>query len=564
MKNIIFDGQVLQTDAWYRGMGRYTLQLLHSLSDMPSQDIKLHIIFNKNINCAPERFEVIKYLCPNVEQIIADLPVATDRSASERAYKRKLTSLLKKSISGSDNYFVITSLFSFSFFAQFPNNCRKILLFYDLTPLLFWKDLGGYFPPHLYMKRFRQVYEADIITTISGTILKDVISVFGFEPNRVVNINGGFTKSTNKAIKPKRIGRTKKYLLFVSGDLPHKNNEFAVKGFAKYKKLSGSNVDLVISSTFSEQSQQELMKIYPDVIFSGNVSDEELEWLYEHAQAVLFASKYEGLGIPILDAVFNNKPVIASSIPVFKEMTDKFYFFNPNREDELVSAIHNGLAKKDFAERQKDYSAILNKYSWQNTANEFIGAIKSAPENLIVKKPAEKIALVSVHPGISGQVGRLAEPLNYWLSKDFIVDYYFDSTGLSITKMERPTFLDQLNVRVADITEMTPRAYRSYTEVIFLLDNKSLRYKTAEFAAVLPGICVADFRGVSRSSKLAVRDVVLDNQKSTLNPEDKKPEQIAQWIKEQIKDVKPSKSELIIRQRAPNSIIMRKLLKVNV
>src|SRR5690606_28149825 len=108
----------------------------------------------------------------------------------------------------------------FDFFAQFPHECHKMLMMYDITPLMFWQDLGAYFLPHLYMKRFEQIYEADLILSISETVRRDVLETFGLDPEKVVNIDGGFSKKST-AVKPKGFKIPPHYGLLPTGDLPH-------------------------------------------------------------------------------------------------------------------------------------------------------------------------------------------------------------------------------------------------------------------------------------------------------------------------------------------------------
>ena len=81
---------------------------------------------------------------------------------------------------------------------------------------------------------------------------------------------------------------------------------------------------------------------------------------------VLFASKYEGLGLPVLDAVFHNKPIVASSISVFREMTDDaFFFFEPGSPKAVAEAIHKALEPQESKKKFRHYPAILAKYDWK-------------------------------------------------------------------------------------------------------------------------------------------------------------------------------------------------------
>lgn len=517
-RNLILDGQILQTNAWYRGMGKYIMQVLRELSQNALDDTLVSIIFNTSLACDTERFETIAYMCPNVKQVRCSLPLASDKYSKASDYKSRLSRCIQGEVGEGENYYFITSLFSFDFFAEFPKECRKLAIFYDLTPLLFWRDLGGYFPPELYMTRFEKLFEADRIFCISDTTRLDLLNVFGLEPSTIVNINGGFTKIAETTEKPTEFALPEKFILFPTGDLPHKNNEIAVKGFAQYCRQRGGASPLLITSHFEKQSQEKLLSLSDKIIFTGNIADEKLEWLYENADSILFASKYEGLGMPILDAVASNKPVITSKIPVFEEMSkDAFYYFDSTDPSTLAAAFEQAHNRSGFEKKVKHYPGVLQKYTWQNTAQEITdnlaidsaGAMRTG-EHRDMPKP--RIAVACLHPGISGQLGRKAEALHFSLSQRFQIDYYFDANGHHYRDMERPTFLDHIGVKVFEITKLTIATYKKYDSIVYLLDDAVLPSRVAQRACIFPGIAVTnDWPELGRQAAM-LKEVAVSNQ----------------------------------------------------
>ena len=227
---IIFDGQLLQTNAWHRGMGKYLLHMVSELNKY-SKEYSFVLILNNNLEIDNDRLSRIQASCPFLEIIQADLPLPKDRQYNQRDYQKRLSAVLEGKFADRDKYFVITSLFLFDFYTDYPSNAKKLLIFYDLTPLFFWKDLGGYFPQKLYMTRFTKILEADMIFSISGTVKNDIVRTFGIDEQRVTNINGGFDKNTDQAKKPDNLDIPERYILLPTGDLPHKNNETAIKGY---------------------------------------------------------------------------------------------------------------------------------------------------------------------------------------------------------------------------------------------------------------------------------------------------------------------------------------------
>lgn len=570
MKNIIVDGQLLQTSAWHRGMGKYTVQVLQELDKNAPADSSISVMFNANLAHDSERYETLKYLCPNIQQLHYDLPLAGGSKHKIDEYKSKLSAYIAADFDEGDNFFLETSLFLFDFFAEFPDNCHKLLLFYDLTPLIFWKDLGGYFPPELYMARFKQLLVADHIFAISETTRQDLLNIFGLDPETITNINGGFTKIAEKTRRPQAFTVPKTFTLLPTGDLPHKNNDVAVAGFEAYRLKHAKGAYLLVTSHFSEASKQRLQGLSDHIIFTDNVADEELGWLYEHAGSVLFASKYEGLGMPVLDAVANKKPVVTSNIPVFKEMSDHaFYYFDTADPGSLAKALAATSDKKSFESKLKHYAAVMEKYAWSSTAQDVRKAIDDT-NSLIKDQFAEstgqkrRIAVACLHPGIADQIGRLAEVLYQGFSEKGAVDYYFDANGTHYRDMDRPTFLDFFDCGVYDIAQLNIDAYRQYDAVVYLLDDKALPSRVAQRAFVLPGIVVAqdmpDKTGVGMEFANAIKDTNhMVSLKTAGSFEDR--QRLLGQIQTGIEKIlaAPNPQQVALRGRGSNRSIIKKL-----
>lgn len=557
-KNLIIDCQLLQTGAWHRGMGKYTLQLLGELSEHAVKEYDLHLVFNASIATDSSRYDVIRYFCPNAKFHTVALPVPSNNGSNEETYKEILGSFIDSELGNAENLFLITALFMFDYFAEFPAGVKKLLLFYDLTPFMFWKDLGGYFPPNIYMKRFKQILEADLLFAISRTTKNDLVAIFGLEEDSVVNINGGFTKISENPSSPKNPDISGSFILFPSGDLPHKNNELAVEGFERFNKSHSDKFKLLITSSFSKESQSKLKKLSNKVVFTGNVSDEELEWLYEHADIVLFSSKYEGLGMPILDAVANGKPIAASDIPVFREMSREAYnFFDPNSPDSIKSALSKALTKEPD---NGAYSQVMHKYTWQQTRKSFLAGLnklKNVQEKTVDVQP-ERIAIVSIYPGIVDQIGRIAEPLYKNLIDEYKIDYYFDPLGRSPKEIERPTFLDHIGVRTHHIGSLSPWRYRKYKYIVYLIDDNIPESWITEFASVLPGVVLYDFKDgttVDRIQTVMANNLTYDISDLSVN-------QTAMLLRDMFnKGARQSQREAIIRSSWTNTSIIKQLLR---
>jgi glycosyltransferase involved in cell wall biosynthesis len=102
-----------------------------------------------------------------------------------------------------------------------------------------------------------------------------------------------------------------------------------------------------------------------------NANDEELRRLYANADALIAASYTEGFGLPIVEARHFKKPIIASDIPVFREVTQgsrSARFFQAGSSAALESAIREFL--RDFAEQHALLVEDTNWIDWQESARQ--------------------------------------------------------------------------------------------------------------------------------------------------------------------------------------------------
>lgn len=77
--------------------------------------------------------------------------------------------------------------------------------------------------------------------------------------------------------------------------------------------------------------------------FLGHVADDELRWLYENCGLFVSPSLGEGYGLPLIEANMFGAQVIASDIPVFRELAIATAYFDPLSIDEMAAAIRTGL-----------------------------------------------------------------------------------------------------------------------------------------------------------------------------------------------------------------------------
>lgn len=119
---------------------------------------------------------------------------------------------------------------------------------------------------------------------------------------------------------------------------------------------------------------------YKNVYFAGFVPDDQLAWIYKHAEAYVFPSLMEGFGLPGLEAMTQGAPVVSSNTTCLPEIYgDAAHYFDPTDIDDMASKITDVL--DDEALRAKlirnGYSQV-KKYSWAKTAQQTLEVYKKA------------------------------------------------------------------------------------------------------------------------------------------------------------------------------------------
>lgn len=211
--------------------------------------------------------------------------------------------------------------------------------------------------------------EADGVIVISEHTKKDLLNLYPHisEEKIFVVYPGG---ELRECYKISGMQVPERFLLYVGGRNNYKNFDtfyFAAEMLMKrYKDLY---LVCVGGGTFSN-FENRLMYDMREKIIHINASEEQLEYLYRHAAAFVFPSKYEGFGIPIIEAFSCGCPVVLSEASCFPEIADDAaIYFNPNDVEDMACSIERALFDQ-MLRNEKIQKGLLRAedFSWDNSA----------------------------------------------------------------------------------------------------------------------------------------------------------------------------------------------------
>jgi glycosyltransferase involved in cell wall biosynthesis len=169
-----------------------------------------------------------------------------------------------------------------------------------------------------------------------------------------------------------------KFFLVVSSNTFHKNVITVFKSFADFCKTNdASNLICVgsISGCLKDFYDQLPSNVKNRIIPLHSINNASLGYLYKKTCGYISATMFEGLGMPIVEAMYFNAPVLVSDIEVVREVSsNKAMYFSP-----LDYLGLSRLMKKVFFEKKKyDTQPIIkDMFSEHNTVDQYIKEINS-------------------------------------------------------------------------------------------------------------------------------------------------------------------------------------------
>ena len=273
-----------------------------------------------------------------------------------------------------------------------PRRTRVVTHIHDVSFRAFPEYVG--FSDRLFLSVFipRTMRRSDILVAPSQFTRDEIVSLYGVTEERIAIVPNAVDPSFLVEPTDADLVRTKNanevpetFILSVGTMQPRKNIPLLVRAFARIRKdipglklvlvggKGGRHYDTAIDDAIREENLGDA------VIFPGYVPQEDMPALYALARALCFPSRYEGFGIPLLEAFAAGTPVSASDIPPFHEVGEESaLYFAPENLASCAESLYTLLIDENVRRRcERSGKDRLMKYSWTASAKEILSCYQS-------------------------------------------------------------------------------------------------------------------------------------------------------------------------------------------
>ncbi len=268
----------------------------------------------------------------------------------------------------------------------------------DVPTLMTCHDLVPLHTPEQLAARHRKYYltflprflkRADHILTVSEYVRQDIVQTCHIDPARISTVYNGcrdIFKPLQDAEKQKvrdRFSGGASYFFYTGAIHPRKNIPRLIRAFDQFKAETGAPVQMLLAGRFAWQtgevrSTYQEAKHRADIHFLGYVSEQDLADLTASALAVTYVSLNEGFGLPVLEAMYCDTPVLAANTSCLPEITeDAALLVDPFSEPAIAAGMKKLYADPDFARSLVEKGRLRRtRFSWDDAADQIYALLQ--------------------------------------------------------------------------------------------------------------------------------------------------------------------------------------------
>ena len=224
-----------------------------------------------------------------------------------------------------------------------------------------------------YMPQRQTLNNADIVATVSDTS-KQEFEVINLTKRPIVVTPNAPQKLSEFLPRAVTVKAAPKNLVYMGSFMGYKNVETLIRGM---EFLPGHTLHLL--SRIQPERKAELQKIIPKgakVVFHGGVSDQQYAEILADDAILVSASRSEGYGLPLAEALALGVPAVASDLTIHQEVAGKgALYFNPDHPKDFADQIKKLDDAKTVQSLVKNGKKHIAQFSWKSSAQTLLDAI---------------------------------------------------------------------------------------------------------------------------------------------------------------------------------------------
>ena len=241
---------------------------------------------------------------------------------------------------------------------------RIMITIHDMFPIEYVEYFGRVYNIYFKHNLKKTLKNTDMILNNSEQTKRTTEKFFP-EAKDIDNVNAYIISNP---VRKNWISTDENYFLYIGNMEKRKGVDLLINGYLKYKELGGKK-KLILGGKMQENDINTLvhdaMEKDKDITYLDYVAHNKKLELYAGMSAFVFPSKAEGFGMPIIEVMRFNKPIIASNLPIFDEITDG----NINTFDLYCSADEQ---IKNLAQIMLNYNANVDESAYEAVVNRYL------------------------------------------------------------------------------------------------------------------------------------------------------------------------------------------------
>lgn len=236
-------------------------------------------------------------------------------------------------------------------FLTLGTDVKTVLVTHDLAHVHYPNQVA--FFQRLYYQFFTKKFNqrADHIVAVSEFTKADIVKQYGIAPAKISVSGNGCRdifqplQSVEKQVVRENFSEGKPYFYYIGAVHPRKNAHRLISAFDQFKNATGVPHKLLIAGRFAWQAGEvkaafDTAKHQADIQFLGYISDEDSVKLMGAATALVYVSLFEGFGVPVLEAMYAEVPIVTSNVASLPEVAGgAALLVDPNLVEEIAEAM---------------------------------------------------------------------------------------------------------------------------------------------------------------------------------------------------------------------------------